>query len=113
MALENIPTVCIEMSGKYKFVQIQGPENRNYLYGTSKWMTHAGIFDYDFLKKIKKQEINPEDFRCVGGGKIFVDESQKVLLAFDKSKDYGRFDEAVVKSLLEKYVSENVTSPVH
>ncbi len=108
MCLEDIPEVCIEHSGNYKFVQVQGPEGRNYIHGKSKWESHKGVFELDFIKVLKAHEVEPIGFRCVGGGEITINKSKKVLTASDSSEKYGNFDREVVRSLLERYVTQNL-----
>jgi len=51
--LEDIPEVNIEHNGDYKFVQVEGPNGRNYIYGKSKWLSHRVLL-MDFQEYLLK-----------------------------------------------------------
>ena len=108
MGLEDIPEVHIEHGGDYKFVQVEGPEGKNYIHGSSGWGSHNGVYSYDFLKSLSQQGIDVSQFRCRGGGSINFDTTNRVLKAYDRSSDFGDFDKTIVRSLLKIYVDKNL-----
>jgi len=108
MTLDEIPIVQIQHIGDYKFIQVQGPEKRNYIYGTRKWLSHDGLYE-DFLRIATEKDVDSTLFSLKGGGRIKFSKGKRTIRAYDESDVHDKFDKRIVKSLLEDYVAENFT----
>ena len=106
MRLDDLPIVSIPPEGEFKFVQVGGPENSHYLFGTNKsfGLSHKASFYFGFLSSVQDSGLDVSDFECLGGGNLNVNSTARLLFAYGKSDMYGKFNVKIVKSLLENYV---------
>ena len=99
------PATQLDLEGDYRFIQVTGPDNRSYVYGTGVFDCHKKMFDY-FRTSLGERGIDASGFRCVGGGHISI--GAESIRVYDKSDDFGYFSRLIVEPLLAEYVEREL-----
>jgi|SRR3989338_4971686 len=110
MPIGNILPVDIEFSdgGSSKFVLIEGPGKRWYVYGRQGigFPVWSAVYE-QFLDDASNVGVGPENFKPRGSGWITINATKKTVHVWGKGDSYGRYDALLVKTLLIGYVQKN------
>ncbi|KAI1730799.1 janus/Ocnus family (Ocnus) domain-containing protein [Ditylenchus destructor] len=109
--LASIPNVDIDPSGVFKYILIKvssksSDANKLIVRGYQRCSYHADIFD-----EVKHSAGTSFKLKCLGGGRINHDSTNKKILVYGYSQGFGRADhQKSVDVLKEKYSDYEITS---
>jgi len=106
MKLESIPEIIVDKEGNFKFVQLKC-NSRHILYGNSRKHLHRDLYHLFLIDFVEDSEARKEIIPC-GGGRINIDKEKRILEAYGYSDSYGRFNDLVVRDILNRFIEENM-----
>ena len=84
-----------------KFVVMQGPNSRPYLFAMERSFSHkqvAGVFS----ERVEKTwGVSSDGFKTLNGGVLKIDAFD--IYVYEKSVDFGKYDELVVRPIVERF----------
>lgn len=108
MALEDIPLVSVDFDGDmYKFVHVKARNGPEYLYSGDRSKYHLDIY-VGFKRLFAFHGGDVSALICEGGGFVGINLDKKVIYAFDRSTDFGKFDINAVRRLLTEYAGKHL-----
>ncbi|XP_066533586.1 si:dkey-51e6.1 isoform X1 [Hoplias malabaricus] len=110
-SLRKVSDVEIDSEGKFKYILVRitvkgGTDHKDIVRGTKSAEYHNHIFE----KVSPAMEAVGLEARCLGGGKIEHNNTEKKLRVFGESTGYGKADHAVtVEKLKAVYKDYEIT----
>ncbi len=88
-----------------KFISLVGLNGKNYIYAENYTIPHETLA-FKFEARAQDKYQCTEGLSPTGGGHFRIDEERMVF--FDKSTDFGKYDEQVVRPIAERWRKQNL-----